>query len=131
GDARRARLRDQGRQHALHEHRQRDEGESRADGDRCDRLHADRARVPRTSVRTTSDIPISIVIPVTVRTHQNGRTALTEPIQSAWAISMNPCWSPCAVSTSVIATIPVVISQNPALAIRKLDGAARVTRGQT
>ena len=92
---------------------------------------------------------MSIVMPVTVRSHQYGRIALTESIQSAWAISMKPCCNPCAVSTSVIAPMLSTMSQKPVLASRKLVGRGpsrvgtfdghgpsrcdveRVTRGQT
>src|SRR5262249_41037556 len=129
--ARRARLGDQRRQHALHEHRQRHEREPRADGQRRDRFHAALVNEPRTSVNTTSEVPTSIAMPVSVLSHQYGRIVLTVSIHSAGAISRKPCCNPCVVSTSTMPTMPVAISQNPALARRKVEGVERVTRGQT
>src|SRR5207249_3326752 len=125
-------------QDALHEHRERHAREAGARGERRDRLHAGLASDPRTSVTTTSEMPMSMVMPVSVRSHQYERMALTESIQSACAISMKPCCSPWAVSTSVIAPMPRTMSQKPALATRKLgddassgDAAAGLTRGHT
>ena len=74
---------------------------------------------------------MSMATPVSVRSHQYGRMAFTESSHSACAISMKPCWRPCAVRIKTMAAIPVVMSQKPAFASRKLEGDECVTRGHT
>src|SRR5207253_8369147 len=83
-------LRRQHWQHALHEHRERHQGEAGADRHRGDRPHAGRPSEVLMSARTTNDMPTSMLSPVNVRSHQYGLMATTVSRNSAPAISMNP-----------------------------------------
>src|SRR5207253_3078665 len=130
-DAAGACLRRQHGQHALHEHRERHQGEAGADRHRGDRPHAGRPSEVRMSARTTNDMPTSMLSPVNVRSHQYGLMATTVSRNSAPAISMNPCCSPCALSTRAMEPMPSAISQNPQLASRKDASGAPARRGQT
>src|SRR6185295_6401412 len=131
GHRARARLRRQHGQQPLHEHGERDEGEAGTDRVRGDRLHAGRRSEVRMSARTTNDMPTSMLSPVNVRSHQYGLMATTVSRNSAPAMSMKPCWSPCALSTSAIEPMPSVMSQKPQLASRNDASGAPASRGHT
>ena len=74
---------------------------------------------------------MSIEMPDSVRTNQKGFMVTTVSTHSARAISMKPCCSPCAESTSPIVEMPSVMSQKPQLPSRKLHSSRPTIRGQT
>jgi hypothetical protein len=66
-------------------------------------------------LNTSSDMPMSMEMPASVRTSQNGLTGRMESTHSTAAIQAKPCNRPPAVSTRPMVEMPQVMSQNDQL----------------
>src|SRR6202050_3438517 len=79
----------------------------------------------------SSDIPISMEIPASVRISQYARICTTVSTHSAAFIHWKPCCRPAALSTIPMVEMPTVISQNDQLPSLKDHSSRPHMRGQT